>query len=257
MFRENHAELLCFFTFYGILPENRKLSGFITLFYLTFGTGLYFWYAASMQMLATDWIETMSDIIYFVSYCSIVLTEYLILLFSLRKRKLFSEIYQSFDAVDKALQACFEAKVDQKKSSKQALKKIVLFVILTCVAMSIFFIDYSEDPQWMWNYLLNYTMMHVIQVKTLSFIFFIDRLNERFNTLIEVTKSKAETRSDLINIDSIYTDIYDLSRRIFLVYGTICSFIIYFGCSIVTLSTYTFFLKLSGINGDYSETGKL
>lgn len=254
MFERTYKKFLFLFQIYGTLPELRKFSLWVTLFWLFIGSGLYIWWALELRMMTTFWIVTMSDIIYFMFYCAHLLTELAVLIISLTKAATVGELYRKFSTFDKELWEVFNAGIDYKKGKRKVGVKIIFIlfftITLTCVHLSLYELVIAMEI------LHGAFLTHMIHIKIISFIFFVELLNERFRMVYEIIKSNSrKPKADLTNVVIIHAELFHLSRLIHQVFGVVMSLITSFCCMRITVGSYFVFLRASGIDSRYTLYG--
>jgi hypothetical protein len=252
MFTKNYSKILFFFQFYGTLAQKGKISMFVTIFWLTFGSGFYVWWSVELDMLAVDWIVKMSDVMYYGSYCLILLTEWANLISNLLKMKTVEQIFESFSSIDEDILNLVGFKINYGKSRRKLYRKILFLVVVTFSVSCLSMIGYIDDPNVIREILNNLVIFHMVHITSINFIFFVDLLNERLGLLNQIL---AHNKEALVDANKIHTKIFQLSRLINEYFGVIISLNIYFHCMIVATGFYMVFLNASGIDKQYSLFG--
>jgi len=214
-------------------------------------SGIYMWLAMRYNMLSFyKWTMEMSYTTYYFSKCLLVLMEFGILCVTLGKMKMIDSIYQQFTALDDA----FEKICDVKFNSKACGRKILVVLLLTILLIAVYVIKYFRDADYE-IVVLEVLIVHMISVKGISFMFFVDAFNERLSAAVEMIKSAESMNCEFINL--LHHQLYQLSRSILQVYGTTISVLTFFYCTSIPEGFYQFFVSASGIETYYySPYGK-
>lgn len=241
MFEREYKNFLNFFRIYGILPENQRKSFYIAIFWLSM-SGFYIWWGIKIDMMSTYWLISVKDVMYFANYIGIFITEIIVLISSLSNSKVYEKLYISLSSIDQGLTNNFNIKLNYKQIRTKNLRKIIFILIYTLFMMSTVYMYYYEYPETCIEWLATMIVEHMIHVKIISVIFFIDLVNERLKILIKLSKKE---NFDVTKFNKIYKKVFTSTRLIHKIYGKTMSLIIPVYCVTCINGIYCLFLKLA------------
>jgi len=242
MFEKVNRGFLLFFKLYGILPKRNRPSMFVPVALLSI-SGIYIWLAAEFDMISfNQWTREMSFATYYFSKCLLVLMELSILFVSLCKTNSIDAIYEEFNSFD------FMVQPDLERIRRSSRNKILFVLLITLSFIAVYLCKYLNDDPSFKTAVLEVILVHMINVKGISFMFFVDALNERIESFVDVTKSGKVT---IEMLTFMHHKLYQILQSINVVYGATMSVLIFFYCTSVAQGFYQFFVAASGIQSYY------
>lgn len=151
---------------------------------------------------------SLSGMSHLFSYSLLMANRMLGIMSSIFYAKKFQTILDELKTFDESLRELFGIEINSaKRFFKLSAKMILLVVFDLIVLMGNYFVLQNEKPKGFW--MLTATTIHVIHLKDLSFIFFMDLFNCRLSSLVTV-----EAESEKEKVLKLHTKLFDISKLI-------------------------------------------
>lgn len=191
-----------FFQFYGVISRSSKLSITWSFFLTILSIGATF---KSPIVVFFNKIKSIYGITHWLTFGFIEITRFFVLISSIAGVKNFEKIFQELRSIDDQL-AKFNENTSQRQFFKLAAKNL-FFVVLTAIPIGITLMFLNDPDQF--SSFVAFVMVSFLQMKGLSFAFFVDLLRIRLEKLLEVAKVHPSRE-----VLKLHTKLFLLSRLV-------------------------------------------
>lgn len=208
------SKLLTIFQFYGVVTQKSCFSFIFATFQILFATATI-WYSVASGVMSLAGFSNVSQRTHLTGLLILLVIRLLTLLFSAVNFENFHQIIEAFNSIDKLMNEQFKAEADVFR--KKARKVLPKYCALTAAIVTLQMTTLCFLPREKWcTWVMVSVSLHINQMKEFSFIYFVDSINQRLESLLTAPRNQ--------HVLNLHTELFEVSKLTNKVYGKSMTF---------------------------------
>ena len=225
------------FQIYGVVATKSKISVLWT-FALLLLMICHYWYSYEFRVFKKR-NKTIEERTHVIAHILLHGTRIFVMVSSILNMNKFDKIFAKFQFVDAQIQKMLKSRNFCWRFEKTLMKMLLIVVFELCLVIYnvlVNKVNIGEPMHW-------FNSFHIIHVKSLSFVYFVDMLNFRLDLLRIISKHDKG-----FEVLKLHTQLFLISKVINSVHKNVLLFITIQHCVALILNSFWFFVNLSCVD---------